>query len=207
MDLYVLTEAYDDSYRFWLRNGGQEPIAPSSEQLRSQFEPELEKVKSVSDTLIFHTVKYRPLFGSTADTDLQAQFKVVRSSKSVISDNALKSGVITAINEFFDITNWDFGDTFFFTELATYIHNSLAPDLANIVIVPRSNSQGFGSLFQITSKADEIFVSSATVDNVEIIDSITATNLQANGNVISSVESVGTVSVTSTNITTGGSTY
>ena len=207
MDLYVLTEAYDDSYRFWLRNGGKEPIAPSSEQLRSQFEPELEKVKSVSDTLIFHTVKYRPLFGSTADTDLQAQFKVVRSSKSVISDNALKSGVITAINEFFDITNWDFGDTFFFTELATYIHNSLAPDLANIVIVPRSNSQGFGSLFQITSKADEIFVSSATVDNVEIIDSITATNLQADGNVISSVESVGTVSVSSTNTTTGGSTY
>jgi hypothetical protein len=78
----------------------------------------------------------------------------------------------------------------------------MAPDLANIVIVPRSNSQSFGSLFQITSKADEIFISSATVDNIEIIDSVTASNLQASGNVISSVESVGTVSVTSSNTST-----
>ena len=65
----------------------------------------------------------------------------------------------------------------------------------------RSNGQSFGSLFQIQSKADEIFVSTATVDNVEIIDSVTASNLQASGNVVSSVEQVGTVSVTSTNTT------
>ena len=52
------------------------------------------------------------------------------------------------------------------------------------------------------SKADEIFVSSATVDNIEIIDSVTASNLQASGNVVSSVEQVGTVAVTSTNTVT-----
>ena len=71
-----------------------------------------------------------------------------------------------------------------------------------MVIVPRSNSQAFGSLFQIQSKSDEIFVSSATVDNVEIIDSVTASNLQASGNVVSSVQQVGTVSVSSTPSTT-----
>jgi len=210
IDLYMLTEAYDSDYRTFVQNGGSIPAAPSSEQLRSQFEPELEKVKSISDTIIFHSVKYRPLFGATADTSLQAQFKLVRSSQSVISDNQLRSGVVGAINDYFNIQNWDFGDTFYFTELATYIHNVMAPDLANIVIVPRSNAQSFGSLFQITSKADEIFISTATVDNVEIIDSLTATNLQASGNVISSVESIGTVSVTSTSSTTvsnGGSIY
>jgi hypothetical protein len=210
IDLYMLTEAYDSDYRTFVQNGGSIPAAPSSEQLRSQFEPELEKVKSISDTIIFHSVKYRPLFGTTADTSLQAQFKLVRSSQSVISDNQLRSGVVGAINDYFNIQNWDFGDTFYFTELATYIHNVMAPDLANIVIVPRSNAQSFGSLFQITSKADEIFISTATVDNVEIIDSLTATNLQASGNVISSVESIGTVSVTSTSSTTvsnGGSIY
>ena len=208
IDLYVLTENYDNLYRNWIRNGGTKPEAPSSEQLRNQFGLELEKVKSISDTLIFHTVKYRPLFGITADTDLQAQFKIVRSPQSVISDNQLKSGVISVINNFFDVRNWDFGDTFYFTELAAFIHNNLAPDLANIVIVPRSNSQSFGSLFQIISKSDEIFISSATVDNVEIIDSVTAANLQASGNVVSSVESIGKVSVTSTNTSSnGGSIY
>lgn len=209
IDLYVLTEAYDSSYRTYIQNGGSVPEAPTSEQLRSQFEPALEKVKSISDTLIFHTVKYRPLFGANADTELQAQFKFVRNPLSVMSDNQLKSGVIRSINTFFNVRNWDFGDTFYFSELATFIHNNLAPDLSNIVIVPRSSSQSFGSLFQINSKADEIFISSATVDNVEIIDSVTAANLQASGNVVSSVESIGTVSVTSTstNTSNGGSTY
>jgi hypothetical protein len=210
IDLYVLTQNYDNSYRQAIYNGSELPEAPSSEQLRSQFEPALQNVKSISDTMIFHSVKYRPLFGPEADTDLQAQFKLVRTAQSVISDNQLKSGVINAINSFFTLRNWDFGDTFFFTELATFIHNFMAPDLANIVIVPRSNNQSFGSLFQIISKSDEIFISSATVDNVEIIDSITASNLQASGNVISSVESVGTVSVTSSSSNTssnGGSIY
>ena len=206
IDLYVLTEAYDNSYRSFILNGINEPEAPTAEQLRGQFEPDLEKVKALSDTLIFHSVKYRPLFGNSADTDLQAQFKIVRSAQSVISDNQLRSGVVTAINSFFNIRNWDFGDTFYFTELATFIHNNMAPDLANIVIVPRSNSQSFGSLFQITSKSDEIFISSATVDNIEIIDSVTASNLQASGNVVSSVESVGTVSVTSSTTTNSLST-
>jgi|TARA_B100001093_G_scaffold119331_1_gene111978 hypothetical protein len=198
----MLTESYDNDFRTWLSNGGNRPLAPSSEQLRSQFEPELNKMKSISDTLIFHSVKYRPLFGTTADTDLQAQFKIVRGPNSTISDNQLKSGVIEAINSFFNVSNWDFGDTFYFSELATFVHNNLAPDLANMVIVPRSNGQSFGSLFQIQSKADEIFVSSATVDNIEIIDSVTASNLQASGNVVSSVEQVGTVAVTSTNTVT-----
>jgi len=202
IDIYMLTESYDNDFRTWLSNGGNRPLAPSSEQLRSQFEPELNKMKSISDTLIFHSVKYRPLFGTTADTDLQAQFKIVRGPNSTISDNQLKSGVIEAINSFFNVSNWDFGDTFYFSELATFVHNNLAPDLANMVIVPRSNGQSFGSLFQIQSKADEIFVSSATVDNIEIIDSVTASNLQASGNVVSSVEQVGTVAVTSTNTVT-----
>ena len=45
-------------------------------------------------------------------------------------------------------------------------------------------------------------------DNVEIIDSLTAANLQSSGNVVSSVDQVGTVSVTSTSTSSsGGSTY
>ena len=80
--------------------------------------------------------------------------------------------------------NFDFGDTFYFTELAAYIHTQLAPDLLTVVIVPNQSGQGFGSLFQISGSADEIFVNGATVDEVVIIDAIGANQLLASGNVV-----------------------
>lgn len=215
IDMYVLTEAYDNTYRSYIAGNTTKPTAPTSEQLRSQFEPNLDKVKSISDTIIFHSVNYRSLFGADADTSLQATFKVVKSPQSTMSDNEIRSMVIESINDFFALENWDFGDTFYFTELATYVHNNLAPDLSNFVIVPRSNSQSFGSLFQLTSNPDEIFISSATVDNVEIIDSLTASNLQASGTIVSSATvlsstptTVGTTTISSTSTSsTGGSSY
>jgi hypothetical protein len=92
--------------------------------------------------------------------------------------------VVTAINGFFDINNWDFGDRFYMSELTTYILNSVAPDLANIVIVPKQASQVFGSLFEIQSRADEILISGATVDDIEIVTAITAASIGANINSI-----------------------
>ena len=80
--------------------------------------------------------------------------------------------------------NFDFGDTFYFTELAAYIHTQLAPDLLTVVIVPNQEGQGFGSLFQISGAADEIFVNGATVDDISIIDAIGANQLLASGNVV-----------------------
>jgi uncharacterized membrane protein YgcG len=98
----------------------------------------------------------------------------------------LKTRIIQAINEFFALDNFDFGDTFYFTELAAYIHNRLAPDLLTVVIVPNQAEQGFGSLFQISGSSDEIFISGATVDDVVIIDAIGANQLAASGTVVTS---------------------
>jgi hypothetical protein len=122
------------------------------------------------------------LFGSTADPQLQAQFKVVKNPAKTINDNDLKVRIISAINDFFSITNWDFGDKFYITELTTFVINSVAPDVSNMVIVPRQPSQTFGSLFEIQSRADEIFVSGATVDDVEIVSSISAAEIRAIAN-------------------------
>ena len=58
----------------------------------------------------------------------------------------------------------------------------MAPDIVSIVIVP--NEQSFGSLYEIKAESNEIFISSATVENVEIIDAITAGRLRATGNVV-----------------------
>jgi hypothetical protein len=178
IDLYMLTRSYNDDYRLYLSGAIlTEPVAPDSDSLRISFGTNLSSIKSLSDEIIYHSVKYKVLFGSKADEKLQATFKVVKNPGRTVNDNDLKVRVIGAINNFFDIKNWDFGDRFYMSEMTTYILNTVAPDLANIVIVPRQFSQVFGSLFEIQSRSDEILVSGATVDDVEIVTAITAAEI------------------------------
>jgi hypothetical protein len=55
------------------------------------------------------------------------------------------------------------------------------------VIVPKQQTQVFGSLFEIQSRADEILVSGASVDDIEIVTAITAAEVRASlGSVITS---------------------
>ncbi len=180
IDLYLLTRAYDESFRIYLAGGSTvEPEAPTTETLRVNFGSALSSIKSISDEIIYHPVKYKILFGSKADEKLQATFKVVKNPSKTINDNDLKVRIISAINTFFDINNWDFGDRFYMSEMITYILNQVAPDCSNIVIVPKQNSQVFGSLFEIQSRADEILISGATVDDIEIVTAITASEINA----------------------------
>ncbi len=181
IDLYLLTRSYDSEFRNYLSGAlATEPEAPNSDSLRINFGTNLSSIKSISDEIIYHPVKYKVLFGSKADSKLQATFKIVKNPNLSINDNDLKVRVITAINNFFDINNWDFGDRFYMSELTTYILNSVAPDLVNIVIVPKQSNQVFGSLFEIQSRSDEILISGATVDDVEVVTSITAAEIGAN---------------------------
>jgi hypothetical protein len=212
MDCYLLTKTYDINYRQYL-NGDivNKPLPPSSDQLYYNYGAELNKIKSISDEVIYHPVKYKPLFGPKAKEELQASFKIVKNPDVVVNDNDIKTRVIEAINQFFALENWEFGEAFYFSELSTYIMNQVSPDVVNIVIVPSLDSQAFGSLYEIRSEADEIFISSATVDNVEIIDALTATKLKANGNVISSSVDVNSgvqsSTLNSTTLTGGGYNY
>ena len=167
------------------------------DQLRISYSGTLNPLKSLSDQIIYHPVKYKILFGTNAEELLQATFKVVKNTKTNVSDAVIKTRVIQAINEFFALDNWDFGDSFYFTELAAYIHNELAPDLLTAVIVPNQSGQSFGSLFQIDSAADEIFISGATVDDVSIITALGANQLAASGTVVTSTPTA------TTNTTTG----
>ena len=123
---------------------------------------------------------------------MQAVFKIVKNPGRVVNDNDIKARVIDAVNEFFALENWDFGETFYFSELAAYIVKQVSPDLSSIVLVPRQESQSFGSMYEIKSENDEIFISAATVEDVEIIDAITANRLKATGNVVTSDEVLNT---------------
>jgi len=199
IDVYLLERTYDNLFRIYLQDGGAMPSTSTADQLRIKYSGVLNPVKSLSDQIIYHPVKYRILFGSQADEQLQATFKVVKNPNTNISDAVIKTRVISAINEFFALDNWDFGDSFYFTELAAYVHNQLAPDLLSVVIVPNQSGQGFGSLFQINPAADEIFISGATVDDVSMITALGANQLLSSGTAVTSTS-------TATTNTTRGST-
>lgn len=180
MDVFVLTKSYDTLYRQWIDKAtAVEPLPPSSDELYNIIGPSLNLIKSISDEIVFHPVRYKVLFGSYATTDVQASFKITKNVNSVVSDNDIKSRVITAINQFFTLENWNFGDTFYFSELSTYVMNQLAPDITNFIIVPRQEGSYFGSLFEIKCPGDQIFINGATVDDLEIIEGITSGNIKS----------------------------
>ena len=184
IDVYVLTKQYDIEFRQWV-NGtvNTEPLPPSNDFLFNLLSPELNKIKSISDEIVYSPVKYKILFGSKASQDVQAIFKVVKNSEIVISDNDIKTRVLDAISEFFSLENWDFGDNFYFSELSAYVMNRLAPNITNFTIVPKQSDLSFGSLFEIRSEKDQIFISGATIDDIEIISTITASSIKSFGKI------------------------
>ena len=111
---------------------------------------------------------------------------MIKNPNVVISDNEVQSQVIAAINSYFDVANWDFGETFYFSELAAYLHVQLVPNVASITIVPANESSVFGSLMQVNCNINEIVTSAATVADVKIITAITAAQLNQTGAVVSS---------------------
>ena len=216
IDTYILSKTYDTQVKQYIAGTiNNKPKPPSNDELFRSYGFEINKIKSISDEIIYHPVKYKILFGDKAAPDLQVKFKIVKNANMVINDNELKSDIIESINKFFDIENWDFGETFYFQELSAYIINELSPKLVSILIVPRQSTQSFGSLFEIKSEPDEIFASAAKVSDIETIDQITATNLQATGAVINSVSTAITSGIsssastptTNTNTTGGGYSY
>lgn len=202
VDIFILTKDYDKTFREWLDGTRTvEPLPPSSDFLYNLLSTDLNKIKSISDEIIYHPVKYKVLFGDKATADVQATFKVVKNSEVVISDNDVKSKVLSAINEFFALENWDFGGDFYFTELSAYVMNRLSPNIVNFIIVPKQSSLTFGSLYEIRAEKDQIFINGATVSNIEIISAITASKIRSSGaiTVSSSTTSQQTITSAGTN--------
>ena len=191
IDVYVLSSAYDALYRNWLTSGSTSaaPLPPTSNALEEQYSGLLEPIKSVSDTIVYHHANYKVLFGSSAPAQLQATFKAVQSPSSTLSSNQISTSILQAINDFFAVENWDFGQTFNFGELATYVINTLTPDITNFVLVPKTNIV-FGSLFEIACQSNEIFVSGATIKDIEVISSLTASQINTTASIV--VNTIGT---------------
>ena len=176
IDIYLLTSSYDSEFRTWLQTGlGTEPLPPTSTTLEQNYAGILEPIKTISDEIVFQPVRYKVLFGKKAPISLQATFKAVKNPARTSSDNEIKSRILTAITDFFNLDNWDFGQPFYFSELSTYVMNLLSPDITNFIIVPRASN--FGSLYEVSCLSNEIFINDVSADDIDIISAITANQL------------------------------
>lgn len=179
IDMYVLTETYYQSVQSWVTslNRPAFPVPPTSDDLRIQF-GELESNKMISDEIIWHSAKFKLLFGTNAPEELRAQFKVIKVAGTTVTDNEIKQKVINAINQFFNVDNWNFGEPVYVTELSSYVHQQLATVVASIVIVPNAPTSKFGNLFVIRADADEMFLSTASVNDIIVVDNYTSGNIK-----------------------------
>lgn len=178
IDIFIISRGYYISIRQWLSGDlDEKPEAPTPFSLRSDYNYMLDN-KMISDTVILHPGKIKVLFGSLAHTTLQATIKVIRSQNRSISANQLKTKIVDLIYAFFDINKWEFGETFYFTELSAYIHSNLPIEIDSVVLVPKYNNHVFGDLYQVFAKEDEILQPNVTVDDIQIIESINPRNIK-----------------------------
>lgn len=174
-DAYVMTRGYYDNVISYVRGlSVSAPTAPTPLELRNSYGYLLES-KMLSDTVVLHPGKLRMMFGGLSEPQLRAKFKVIRAQSATLTNERIKEEILNVINTFFDIDSWDFGDTFFATELMSLIHQRLPADVASVVLVPVYSTNSFGSLFTVESGIDEILQSAAELSDIEIVDALTPT--------------------------------
>lgn len=172
IDTYIIQRGYYLTNRLWLSNRiDYTPERPTSQQLRSDYKNLLDS-KMISDTIILHPGKIKAIIGNKASPELRATIKLVRPEYKSLTNNQIKAKVVDLVNEYFEIDKWEFGETFYFSELASYIHSKLSSEIDSIVFVPNSLNQSYGDLQQIFAKEDEIIQPNISVNDVEIVESL-----------------------------------
>jgi len=162
IDTFIVTRGYYQGLQRWLENKTDtKPTEPTPLDLRTAYNQLLES-RMISDTVILQSGSIKILFGDKAIPELQAKFKVIRPTVNNLTDNEVKVKIVETIRTFFDINDWGFGETFYFTELSASIHNNLGPEINSVVLVPTFNTNQFGDLFQVQSRENELFATDIT---------------------------------------------
>ena len=118
------------------------------------------------------------MFGPKAVPALRATIKVIKSSSTNASDSEIRSTVLAAMNNYFSINNWNFGDTFYFSELSAFLHTTCGELISSAVLVPNDPTMNFGDLYEIKCMPYEIFVNAATANDVVVVPALTPAELQ-----------------------------
>ena len=173
IDMYVLTSDYVRNINEWIANGFSDviPASPNNFELRKTMES-IEDKAAIGDHVSYIPVKFKMLFGDYADAENQAVFKVIAKRGTAYTNSEIKSVVAKKVNEYFNLDNWDFGDQFYFSELAAYLHQELSDYISSVVITPKYSGNDFKNLLSINCEPHEIFLSVVTSKDVKIISSI-----------------------------------
>lgn len=178
IDSFIITKGYYMAIKRWLEDPlATEPSPPTPLDLRTSYSYLLDN-KMISDTIVLHPGRIKLLFGQKATPALQCVFRVIRSNERVLTDNQIKTTIVTTIRNFFNITMWEFGETFYFTELAAAIHAALPTEISSVVLVPTLPQNQFGDMFQVPAREDEVFYPDVSVRDIEIVSGYTPTNLR-----------------------------
>jgi hypothetical protein len=180
IDVYVVTNEYYIAYTNYVQdttNTVIEPQPPTLDFLNTAYAG-LNNYKMLSDTMILNSVQFQPLFGAKALPELRATIKVIRAAQSVASTSEIQNLIVQYLNQYFSLDLWDFGDTFYFSELSGFLHNKLSGIVSSVVLVPLNPDKYFGSLYEIRCAPNQIFVNGATVQNIEVITALTPTNIR-----------------------------
>lgn len=180
IDMYIITRGYFTNVRNWLdEKTTVVPTPPTPLDLRTAYNFLLDN-RMISDTVVLHSGLFKILFGSKAIPELQAIFKVIKTPETTLTDNQIKNTIVDTIKTFFDVNLWEFGESFYFTELAAAIHNELQTDIDSVVLVPAASNHQFGDLFVVPAREDEIFAADIAVTEIEIVDRFTPVVLKQN---------------------------
>ena len=180
IDIYVVTLAYYVAYQNWIKDSTgtvSEPSPPTLDELTTEYAG-LQNYKMISDNMILNSVEFKPLFGQKAAEELRAIIKVIPAANTTASTSEIKNLVVNCMDAYFSIDKWDFGATFYFSELAAYIHSQIGDIVSSVVLVPLNPQKSFGDLYEIRSAPNQIFVNAATVNDIQVIQALTSTNIR-----------------------------
>jgi hypothetical protein len=178
IDLYVVTKQYYTDFVRWLQHtNASKPVLPSVTQLATAYSKYMQKAM-MSDELVLRPGKFKVLFGPRATPTLRATIQIVLAPGLQASKDAVKQDVVNLVRQYFDITNVEFGDTLYFSNLSAYLQNNSKYTLGSILLVPLYPGYQFGDLYELTAAPDEIFVADISVSDVQIVDQLTSTNLR-----------------------------
>ncbi len=178
VDVYVLSSDYVRKVNEWVANNftTTTPTPPNNYEL-SKLMDTIEPKKAMADHVAYIPVQFKYLFGSYAEPENQAVFKVIKKLGTGYTDSEIKTAVSTKVNEYFAIDNWDFGDIFYFSELAAYLHKELNDYISSIVITPKYSTNEFTNLLSISCALNEIFMAVTTSNDVKIITQLVQSEL------------------------------
>jgi hypothetical protein len=181
VDLYLVTQAYYTAYNNYVKDTTStvvKPNQPTLNELNTSY-PLVQDYKMLSDSVILNSVTFKPLFGAKADQSLRATIKVVKSQTTNASNSEIRSSVLAAMDGYFSINNWNFGDTFFFSELSAYLHEQIGELVNSVILVSDDPEKLFGDLYEIKCRPYEIFVNAATTEDIVIVPALTPATMQS----------------------------